>query len=117
MGLSNAGKNAMLDELGSLAVFASLHDGAPGDTGANEISGGSPAYARKAIAWGSAASGAMDDSTNGAEFDVPSGTTVSYVGLWSASTAGTFYGFADVTDEVFASQGTYTVTDADISLT
>src|SRR5688572_19809700 len=31
-----------------------------------EITGGSPAYARKAIAWDAAAIGAMSDSTNGA---------------------------------------------------
>ena len=85
MGLSNNAKNDMLDALGAEALWVSLHDGDPSTTGANEISGGSPAYARKAIAWNSAASGSMDDSTNGVELDVPAGTTVSYVGLWSAS--------------------------------
>ena len=49
MPYSTLGKNAMLDALGALAVFVSLHDGDPGESGANEIAGGSPAYARKAV--------------------------------------------------------------------
>jgi hypothetical protein len=115
MPYSTLGKNAMLDALGALAVFVSLHSGDPGDNGANEISGGSPAYARKAITWNAAASGSMDNS-NVPVFDVPAATTVSYVGFWSAVTNGTFYGAANVTDEVFANQGTYTLTDADLDL-
>ncbi len=115
MPYSTLGKNAMLNALGALAVFASLHSGNPGDNGANEISGGSPAYIRKAITWGAAGSGTMD--MNGtAVLDVPSSTTVAYVGFWSAESNGTFYGAADVTDEVFANQGTYSLTDADLDL-
>jgi hypothetical protein len=105
----------MLDHLGTEAVYASLHSADPGDTGANEISGGSPAYARKAITWNAAAAGSMDDS-NVPVFDVPAGTTVAFVGFWSALTSGTFYGAADVTDESFTNQGTYTLTDADLDL-
>jgi len=115
MPYSTLGKNAMLNALGALAVFASLHTADPGDNGANEVSGGSPAYIRKAITWNAAAAGAMDDS-NAPVFDVPASTTVAYVGFWSAVTVGTFYGAADVTDEVFAAQGTYTLTDADLDL-
>lgn len=113
--LSNNGKNVMLDALAGVAVFASLHSGDPGSTGANEISGGSPAYARKAITWNAASAGALDNNANPV-FDVPAGTTVSYVGLWSAASGGTYYGHFDVTDEVFAGQGTYTLSDADVSL-
>jgi len=117
MPYSTLGKNAMLNELGSLAVFASLHSGDPADNGANEISGGSPAYIRKAIAWEAAGSGTMNKNASPAVvFDVPGSTTVSYVGFWSAVSVGTFYGSADVTDEVFAGQGTYTLTDADLDL-
>jgi len=108
-------KNAMLDALGTLAVFVSLHDGDPGENGANEIAGGSPAYARKAVAW-NPASGGILDSSNQPVFDVPAGKTIAHVGFWSALTGGVFYGSADVVDEVFASQGTYTLTDADLDL-
>ena len=115
MGYSDVGKDLMLDALGAVAVFVSLHDGAPGDNGANEISGGSPAYIRKAITWNASSGGSLD-SSNAPELPVAAGTTVAYVGFWSAESGGTFYGFADVTDEVFAGQGTYTVTDADLDL-
>ena len=81
-----------------------------------EISGGSPAYARKAIAYNTAAKGTMDDSTNGAVFDVPAGAAVDYVGYFSASTAGTLLAVNKVTQEVFGAQGTYTLTDSDLDL-
>ena len=115
MPYSTAGKNVMLNALAAVAVFASLHTSNPGDTGTNEVTGGSPAYARKAITWNAASGGSIDDS-NVPVFDVPSGTTVSYVGLFSAVSGGTFYGSSDVTDEVFAAQGTYTLTDMDLDL-
>jgi hypothetical protein len=106
----------MLDALAAVAIFASLHSADPGATGTNEIAGGTPAYARKSITWNSASAGALD-SSNQPVFDVEGGDTVAFVGLWSASTAGTFYGSADVTDETFGGQGTYTLTDFDITLT
>lgn len=115
MALSDAAKNAMLDELGTLAGFMSLHSADPGTTGANELSGGSPGYARKAITWSAAAAGAKAIS-NQPVFDVEGGDTVAFVGFWSASTAGTFYGSDDVVSETFGAQGTYTVTSAQVSM-
>ena len=78
------------------------------------MSGGSPAYARKALTWNAAGSGTMDGDA--VTFDVPASTTVSWVGFWDAATAGNFLGAANVTDEVFASQGTYELTDVDADL-
>jgi hypothetical protein len=115
MPYADVAKNAMLDELASLAVFASLHTSDTPTAGGSEVSGGSPAYARKAITWNAATSGSID-SSNAPVFDVPSGTTVKAVGFWSAATNGTFYGYSNVTDEVFANQGTYSLTDADLDL-
>lgn len=114
------GKNLMLDALRGInptiaAAYASLHTGAPGDSGANEVTGGSPAYARKAITFGAASGGSMA-ATNQPVFDVPGSTTVTHVGFWSAVSGGTFLGSADVTDEAFASQGTYTLTSATLDL-
>lgn len=115
-------KNKWLDALRNVSfsvatVYASLHTASPGDNGANEVTGGSPAYARKALTWNAASGGAMDDSTSPAPaFDVPAGTTVAFVGFWDAVSAGNFLGYADVTDETFAGQGTYTLTDADLNL-
>jgi hypothetical protein len=81
-----------------------------------EITGGNPAYARIAIAWSAAALGILDDSTNGAAINVPAAGVVSYVGFFSALSTGTLYGIDDVTEETFAAQGTYTVTDAKLNL-
>lgn len=81
-----------------------------------EISGGSPAYARVAIAFAAASGGQIDDSTNGAVINVPAAATVNYVGFFSALTNGTLYGIDDVTAEAFGAQGTYTVTDAKLDL-
>jgi hypothetical protein len=118
MALHNNAKHAMLDHLATLATRLSLHSGDPGASGtANEITGGSPAYARQAIAWNAAAAGSLD-SSNVPEFDVPGGDTpVSHWGLWN--TAGTvFYGSGAFPDtETFAGQGKYQVTDFDIALT
>ena len=109
-------RNVMLDALGVLCTRIALHSGDPGaaNTATNELTGGSPAYARKAIAWNAAAAGSMDDST-APVFDVPAAATVSWISGWN--TAGTVRYFKkDVTDEVFGAQGTYTLTDADLDL-
>jgi hypothetical protein len=90
-------------------AFASLHTAAAGTTGASEATGGSPAYARKAITW---TDGASDGSTVGSQvtFDVPAGTYTE-IGFWSASTGGTFGGsIALATSATFGAQGQLQVT-------
>lgn len=91
MPLNDAGRNATVDGLAAVAIFASLHSGDPSTTGANELTGGSPAYARKSITY-AAASGGTKANSAACLFDVPA-STVTHVGLFSASTAGTFYGY------------------------
>lgn len=91
MGYSTNGKNVMLDQLGTVAGFASLHSAFPGNTGASEITGGSPAYARKAITWNAAGGGTKSNATN-PTFDVAGALTIAWLGLWSLVTAGVFYG-------------------------
>jgi len=66
------------------SIFGSLHTADPGDTGANEVSGGS--YARQSIALAAAASG-LSDNTGLLEWTCPAATVVA-VGIWDASTAG-----------------------------
>lgn len=117
MGLSTASKNLMLDALGAVAVYASLHTADPGATGTSEVAGGSPAYARKAITWNAASSSDLDNNAN-PTFDVPASTTITHFGLWSAVTAGTFYGGGALSaTEIFTGQGQYTLTDVDATLT
>ena len=114
--LTNNGKNVMLTALGGVAAYASLHTADPGATGVNEVTGGSPAYARKALSWDTAASGSIPLKATFPVFDVPAATTVAYVGLWSLASGGTFYGSWDVTDEVFAAQGNYTLSSGSVAL-
>lgn len=82
---TTTGRNNMLGAIG--ITHASLHSAFPGNTGANEISGGSPAYARKAVTFAAAASAARAQ-TGSAIFDVPAATTVRFVAFWDALTGG-----------------------------
>ncbi len=121
MPVQTAAKNLMLDALGGTnpttpITHFSLHTADPGGTGTSEVTGGSPAYARKAVTWAAASGGSKAINGTMPVFDVPA-CTVAWVGAWSAITSGTWLASFDVTDEVFAGQGTYTVTSASISLT
>lgn len=82
-----------LDESGGAGVGAthgSLHT-AYSSSGANEVTGGSPAYTREAATWG-AASTRSKATTASMVFDVPASTTVRWIGLWDAVTTGNFLG-------------------------
>jgi hypothetical protein len=103
-----AALNAMITTSGVDTV--SLHTGDPGSNGANEVSGGS--YAQQAITFSTASGGGLD-SSNAPVFDVPAGNTITHVGFWDG---GTFKGGDPVTNEAFAADGTYTLSDADLSL-
>ena len=71
-----------------IGVFTSAAE--PG-TGTNstgtEATGGTPAYARQAVTWGTAASGQLTN-TNALTFDVPAGT-YAYLSYHNASTGNT----------------------------
>jgi len=100
-------KNSLATKYGTDAPYAALYTTAPGATAGTEVTGGSPAYARKALTWGAPSNGVI---TATATFDVPAGTTVVGAGLHSAATAGTYLDGATVTSQAFASQGTYALT-------
>lgn len=112
MAYTNDAKNAMLDALGALITYAALYSD---DAGTTEVTGGDPAYARKAITFAAADAGSMAANGTLPVFDVPAGT-VKAVGLMSAAVDGTRYDLSDVTDEVFAAQGTYTLTSVVLDL-
>jgi hypothetical protein len=86
MPLSTIAKNSMLDAV--VTGYVSLHT-AYSTSGANEVTGGSPAYSRSAATFASA-SAASKALSNTPVVNVPTGTTVKYIGLWSAQTNGTF---------------------------
>jgi hypothetical protein len=86
-----ANQNALLTDWAATAPYASLHS-AWSATGGNELTGGSPAYARQAVTWGSPAAGAMSLSGTPYTFNCPASSTAAWVGYWSALTSGTFAG-------------------------
>lgn len=93
--------------------FLSAHTGDPGVDGqlGAEVTGGAPAYIRKAAAFDAAAAASMA-LTSTVTLDIPA-VTVSYLGIWdhvSATAATNFYGRVDIGDEVFGSQGTLDIT-------
>lgn len=103
-----ATKTALATAYKNLGAYISLHTASPGTTGTNEVTGGSPAYARKQTTWGTVTDGAVTGSE--VIFDVPAGTTITHVGIWSASTSGTFVDWADSSDISFTPQGQVKVT-------
>ena len=117
------GKTLMLDALRGGAPAAnrgiatmSIHVAAPGDSGANEVTGGT--YARVAVTCSAAnaeLAGSIDIVTS-PTFNIPAGTTVAYAGFWSGEGTPKFLAWVDVVDEVFTGAGTYQLTDADLNL-
>lgn len=92
---SDTAKNLMLDAMdegiATGAKYGSLHT-AYSASGANEVTGGSPAYARKGLTWSAAASGAKSLAATLPIWDIPAATDVAWIGLWDAVTAGNFLG-------------------------
>lgn len=83
--------DAMDESIATGMKFGSLHT-AYSTTGTNEVAGGSPAYARKALTWGAAAAGSKALAATLPTWDVPAATTVAWVGMWDAVTVGNFLG-------------------------
>lgn len=89
-------------------VYVSLHTADPGLTGANEVSTGDwPSYAREDAAQGGALSAAFSAAASKATAnanqmawaanDGAGSVVVTYAGLWDASSAGNFLGYAALT--------------------
>lgn len=100
-------KNTLATTYGTAAAYGAIYTTSPSGTAGTEPSGGSPAYARKALSWGTATNGVV---TATATFDVPTGVTIVGIGVHSAVTAGTYLDGGDITSQVFSSQGTLQVT-------
>lgn len=108
--------NAALDAVGALGGWLSLHTADPGTTGASELTGGSPAYARKQTTWGAASAGVKTGSAQ--TIDIPGARTIGWFGVWTASTGGTFITSGPLRDagnsanitETYTEQGQYALT-------
>ena len=86
--LPDAVKNSLLDSEFQ-SVYVSLHTGNPGTTGTNEVTGGG--YIRQAENFSAASGGELVNAAD-IDFDDMPSCTVTYFGIWTASTAGTFKG-------------------------
>jgi hypothetical protein len=82
MSFTAAAKNTMLDNWGVTQLSAHT---AYSTTGANEVTGGSPAYARVNATFAAASSGSKALS-NQPTFNIPTGTTVRWIGRWASAT-------------------------------
>lgn len=93
--LTNTMKNLMLGAIATASAtnpdFGSLHT-AYSTTGTSEVTGGSPAYARAALTWASPSGGSVALAATLPTWNVPAATTVTWWGMWDASTSGTFLG-------------------------
>ena len=100
-------RNALVSAYTANATWVSVHTGAPGTTGANEVVGGP--YARKQSTFGSPAGGTVTGSQ--VAVDVPAGGPYTHWGLWTAVSGGTFYDGGELNpDETFAGVGILRVT-------
>ena len=101
---------SMNDKLALLALYAALFTTVPTATGGTEVSGGAPAYARKAQTPGTPTTAVPSTlAWTVPAHDVPSGAGVQGYGSFDAITAGNFIQGNGVTLQSFASQGTYQV--------
>lgn len=101
MAMSETYRNLTATYGGTLITHIGLVD----DEG-TELTGGDPAYARLAVTWTSASAGIIRPNAD-LTFNVPAATTVGGWRGYSASTGGTNYGGADLSQEAYTNQGTY----------
>lgn len=87
--LENAILNAIFNssQLQVLNAYISLHTGNPGETGANEVVGGS--YSRKTVPFSTALTGSTINETE-VSFPAMPPCTVTHVGIWTDETGGDF---------------------------
>lgn len=125
MSISNQWENEILDHIFNNAAapavataWVSLHDGAAGETGANEVTGG--AYARLGGAFGVAAAGAVSNTASLTWTNMPA-CTVQSVGIWISSTATAsanfIWGGALTTAKVVGAGDTFKITVGNLDVT
>lgn len=112
MPLTNATLESLGNSLAALGTHLSLHTGDPSTTGANESTAG-----RQAVTWTVDTDGDLTSGSKSFTGGASNGACT-YVGVWSASSGGTFRGgFALTGDQTFNSAGAYTVTQVTINAT
>lgn len=125
MSISNQWENEILDHIfNNLAApavatpYVSLHGADPGETGANEITGGS--YARQSGAFGAAAAGAVSNTASVSFTDMPA-DTITHVGIWihltATATTNFIWGGALTASKVVNAGDTFIIQTGDLDVT
>jgi hypothetical protein len=105
-------KNALCTYYGTQATYVGLATAAQSTTSTvtSELTGGSPAYARVAVTWGTAALSAITVATAGVTINVPTTNTVTHALLCTAATGATLYDWCSVTSTTYNAQGSAVIT-------
>lgn len=105
-----ATKNALAADYVGLGKWIGVASASPGTTtmASNEISGGTPAYARAATTWSAAGTGVQQGST--VTVNIPTSTTITYGILASAVDGDNMYDNCPVTTLVFGVQSQMVIT-------
>lgn len=115
--INTSRKNVALAAVGAACGFLALYSDAAGTT---ELTGGSPAYARKPVTYNSVTTGVLSTAAD-VTFDIPAGSTVRAIGLCTAVSGGTQHAKIEpVSVESWVGQGTCVIkanTDLTITLT
>lgn len=112
-GITSPLANQMLIAASSYALWISLHNGDPGNNGANELSIGP--YDRRAAGWAAPGSGKLP-LTGPVHMAVNATSSIGFYGMWTQQSLGTFLGGSSLSAvEVFAAAGTYTVSSLNFS--
>jgi hypothetical protein len=98
------------------ARYLSLHTGDPGSTGASEATGSG--YSRQAVTWNAAAAKAATNSNALSQTLSGALGPITFLGVWDASTAGTFlYGLTVTSAKTYANGDSWTVAIGALTLT
>jgi hypothetical protein len=104
MPITDANKQAELNALlraaaftGVASLFLSIHTADPGNTGASEYTTYTGTRPSIAFAVASGSGTATSASSSQQDFAAMGATTITHVGLWSATSAGTFQGGGSLT--------------------
>jgi hypothetical protein len=102
-------RQALANYYGTQATWIGAATGAPGtsSTPANEASGGSPAYARKATTWSAGSGGVITGSA--VTIDLPAGTYTNFI-LCTAATGNTQFDNGSITSSTLTGQSTLIIT-------
>jgi len=105
---SDAAKNVGLDAIGTTFKYLSAHTANPGSTGANECAGST----RALVTYASASGGSKAVTNAPAVAGIAITDAVQFLGLWSATSGGTYGGRIEVTPTSATGGSTWTYTAA-----